>query len=110
MSRFFFLLVLILSLPLVAFADSNVDFGNADGTLTGTNAGLSLTGSTLVFVNGLPGYGNVTGDLGTLEFSTGALLSGSLNRGGTFAAGGTFTITGNGNGVPDGVIFSGTFT
>jgi hypothetical protein len=49
--------------------------------------------------------------LGSLSFSTGALTSGSLTTGGTFAAGGTFTITGNGTGgIPNGVIFSGTFS
>jgi hypothetical protein len=50
-------------------------------------------------------------DLGTVTFSTGALATGNLQMGGTFMAGGTFTITGNGaNGVHDGVIFSGSFT
>ena len=39
------------------------------------------------------------------------LTSGSLVTGATFAAGGTFTITGNGtNGIPNGVIFNGTFS
>jgi len=58
----------------------------------------------------LNGGGLITGNLGTLAFSTGALASGSLQMGGTFAAGGSFTITGNGtNGVPNGVLFSGTF-
>lgn len=54
----------------------------------------------------------ITGkDLGTVSFTTGALLSGSLQMGGTFASGGTFTIAGNGtDGLPDGVLFTGTFT
>jgi hypothetical protein len=61
-------------------------------------------------VNGLSGGGLITGNLGSVSFSTGALSSGSLQMGGTFAAGGSFTITGNGtNGVPNGVLFSGTF-
>jgi hypothetical protein len=49
--------------------------------------------------------------LGSVSFQTGALQSGSLQNGGTFAAGGWFTITGNGtNGVPNGTLFSGTFS
>jgi hypothetical protein len=54
--------------------------------------------------------GSIMGNLGTVSFSTGALATGSLQMGGTFASGGTFTITGNGtNGVHNGVIFTGTF-
>jgi len=66
----------------------------------------------LIAVNGLNGGGLITGnDLGSVSFSTGALTSGSLQMGGTFAAGGWFTITGNGtNGVPNGTLFSGTFS
>jgi hypothetical protein len=106
-----FLTILILSLPLAVFADNNVDFTNSRGTLSGTNSGLTLAGSTLIAVNGL-GSGLITGtDLGTLSFRTGNLSSGSLQMGGTLAAGGTFNITGNGtSGIPNGVIFSGTFT
>ena len=106
------LVVLALALPMAAFASSQVDFTNSGGMLTGSNSGLSLSGSTLVAVNGFNGGGLITGsNLGSLTFSTGALASGSLQTGGTFAAGGSFTITGNGNnGVPNGVIFSGTFS
>jgi hypothetical protein len=106
-----FLTVLILSLPLAVFADNNVNFTNSRGTLSGTNSGLTLAGSTLIAVNGLGG-GLITGtDLGTLSFRTGNLSSGSLQMGGTLAAGGTFNITGNGtSGIPNGVIFSGAFT
>ncbi|HUO16817.1 MAG TPA: PEP-CTERM sorting domain-containing protein [Verrucomicrobiae bacterium] len=103
--------VLALALPVAAFANS-VDFTNSGGTLSGSSSGLSLSGSTLIAVNGLGGMGLVTGnDLGSLGFTTGALLSGSLQNGGTFAGGGSFTITGNGtNGLPSGVIFNGSFT
>ena len=81
------------------------------GTLTGSSAGLSLTGSVLSGVVGLGGNGPVTGDLGSLTFTTGSLLSGNLATDAVFNSGGTFVITGNGsNGVPDGVIFSGSFT
>jgi hypothetical protein len=79
--------------------------------LSGSSAGLTLSGSELIAVNGLNGLGLVTGDLGSVSFSTGALASGSLQMGGTFASGGTFVIDGNGtNGIPNGAIFSGTFS
>ncbi len=106
------LVVLALALPMAAFASSGVDFTNSGGTLSGTNSGLSLSGSVLVAVNGLNGGGLITGsNLGSVTFTTGALTSGSLAMGGTFAAGGSFTITGNGsNGIPNGTLFSGTFS
>jgi hypothetical protein len=111
MRRVILLALLALALPMAAFANSGVDFTNSGGTLAGTNSGLSLTGSTLAAVNGLNGGGLITGNLGTVTFSTGALASGSLQMGGTFAAGGSFTITGNGtNGIPNGTIFTGTFS
>ena len=106
------LAVLALALPAAAFASSQVDFTNMGGTLSGTNAGLTLTGSTLIAVQGLNGGGLIVGsNLGSVSFTTGALASGSLQSGGTFAAGGSFSIVGNGsNGVPNGVIFAGTFS
>lgn len=111
MRRIILLALLALALPVAAFANSGVDFTNSGGTLAGTNSGLSLTGSTLAAVNGLNGGGLITGNLGSVAFSTGALTSGSLQMGGSFAAGGSFTITGNGsNGIPNGTIFSGTFS
>jgi hypothetical protein len=112
MKRTVLLALLVLALPLAAFAGSSVDFTNSGGTLTGTNAGMTLTGSVLIAVNGLNGGGLITGNnLGSVSFSTGALLTGSLQTGGTFAGGGSFVITGNGtNGIPNGTIFSGTFS
>ena len=94
------------------FASSDIDYTNSGGTLSGSNSGLTLSGSVLIAVNGLNGGGLITGNnLGSVSFSTGALTSGSLQMGGTFTAGGWFTITGNGtNGVPNGTLFSGTFT
>jgi hypothetical protein len=105
------MVVLALALPLAAFA-GNVDFTNTGGTLAGTAAGLTLTGSALTIVDGIGGLGMVSGaDLGSLTFSTGAMTSGNLTTGAIFAAGGSFTITGNGTGgIPNGVIFSGTFS
>jgi hypothetical protein len=111
MRRVALLILLALALPMAAFANSSIDFTNSGGTLVGTSSGMTLSSSTLIAVNGFGGLGLVTGNLGTVDFSTGALTSGSLQMGGTFAAGGTFTITGNGtSGIPNGVIFSGTFS
>jgi len=111
MKRIFGLVLLALVLPLAAFANSSVDFANSGGTLTGGSAGLTLSGSELIAVTGLSSMGMITGDLGTVSFTTGALSSGSLKMGGTFSAGGSFVITGNGSsGVPSGVIFQGSFS
>src|ERR1700683_3318033 len=111
MKRVVLMVVLALALPLAAFA-GDVDFTNTGGTLTGSSAGLPLTGSALTVVDGIGGLGIVSGaDLGGLAFTTGALTSGNLTTGATFAAGGSFTISGNGTGgIPNGVIFSGTFS
>jgi PEP-CTERM motif len=109
MKRMMLLFLLALALPMVAFANNSVDFTNAGGTLSGSNAGMSLSGSTLIAFGS--GGAITTGNLGTMAFSTGALISGDLQMGATFAAGGSFTITGNGtNGIPNGTIFSGTFS
>jgi hypothetical protein len=110
-NRVLLLTALVLVLPFAAFAGSSVDFTNSGGTLSGTNSGLTLTGSTLIAANGLGG-GLVTGsNLGTVSFSTGVLSGGTLQMSGTFAAGGAFSITGNGTGgIPNGVIFNGSFT
>jgi hypothetical protein len=111
MNKVLLLTALVLALPFAAFAGSSVDFTNGGGTLSGTNGGLTLTGSTLIAANGLGG-GLITGsNLGTVSFSTGMLSSGTLQMGGAFAAGGAFSITGNGTGgIPNGVIFNGSFT
>jgi hypothetical protein len=107
-----FIFALAMLLPLAAMADSNLDFSNVGGTLSGSSSGLTLSGSTLVSVDGLVGGGLVVGsNLGSVTFSTGSLLSGTLQTGATFDAGGSFVITGNGtNGLANGVIFTGTFS
>jgi hypothetical protein len=112
MRKILLLAVLALALPTAMFAGSSVDFTNSGGTLSGSNSGLSLSGSVLIAISGLNGGGLITGsDLGSVSFTTGALTGGSLQMGGTFAAGGSFTLTGNGtNGVPNGTLFSGTFS
>lgn len=108
MNRILLLVLLALALPMAAFANNSVDFTNDGGTLSGSSAGLSLSGSTLIAM-GMNGS-VTTGDLGSVAFSTAALSSGNLQNGGMFGAGGSFTITGNGtNGVFNGVVFSGSF-
>ena len=110
MKKLVLLAVLALALPTAVFASSNIDYTNSGGTLSGSKSGLSLSGSALIAVKGSGGL--ITGsDLGSVSFQTGALTSGSLQSGGTFAASGWFTITGNGtNGVPSGTLFTGTFS
>jgi len=112
MKKILLLALLALALPTAVFAGSSVDYTNSGGTLSGSSSGLTLSGSVLIAVNGLNGGGLITGnDLGSVGFATGALTSGSLQMGGTFAAGGWFTIDGNGmNGVPNGTLFTGSFS
>jgi hypothetical protein len=112
MKKILMLAVLALALPTAVFAGSSVDYTNSGGMLSGSNSGLSLSGSVLIAVHGLNGGGLITGaNLGSLSFTTGALTSGSLQMGGTFAAGGSFTITGNGtDGIANGTLFTGTFS
>src|SRR5579863_10197959 len=111
MKRMLLMVLLALALPMAAFASSGVDFTNSGGTLSGSSEGLSLSGSELISVNGLNGMGDVTGDLGSVSFTTGSLSGGSLQMGGTFNAGGSFVIDGNGtNGIPSGALFTGSFT
>jgi len=110
MKRMILIALLALALPMVAFASNSVDFTNSGGNLTGSSAGLTLTGSELIAVNGFMGGSLMTGDLGTVSFSTGA-FTGSLQMGGTFSGtGSTFDIVGgSGSGLPSN-LFSGSFT
>jgi len=72
------------ALHTAVFAGSSIDYSNSGGTLSGSNSGLSLGGSVLIAVIGNAGL--ITGfDLGSLSFETGALTSGSVQQGGTFA-------------------------
>ena len=112
MKKLVLLAVLALALPIAAFGSNQVDYTNSGGTLAGSNSGLTLSGSTLLVVKGLNGGGTISGsDLGSVSFATGALTSGSLQGNATFAAGGWFSITGNGsNGIPNGALFTGAFS
>lgn len=103
-------LIVCLGLAQAALADEGTDFSRIAGVLSGSNAGMSLTGAILdasTVFSGTP----LTGNPGTMSFSTSALVSGSLQMGGTFSGGGSVTIDGNGtNGVADGVLFFGAFS
>ena len=90
MKRIVLMALLALALPMAAVAGSITDYTNAGGTVTGSSAGLTLSGATLVSVSGL-----APGNLGTVTFSTGSFVSTSGNVS-TFNGGGSFTITGNG--------------
>lgn len=110
MKRIVLMALLALALPLASFATS-LDFSNTGGTLTGSSSGLSLSGSNLTGVSGMGTGACSTGTpCGSLSFSTGSFISTSGNVS-MFNGGGSFTITGNGtDGLPSGVIFSGTFS
>jgi hypothetical protein len=98
-------MVLCLALTLAASA-SSIDLSSSGGTIAATTNTLSLSGDVLTK------YGAISGsNLGTVTFTTAGFASGDVTNGGTLAAGGTFTITGNGSvmGVPNGVIFTGSF-
>jgi hypothetical protein len=109
MKRIVMMALLALALPVAAFA-GNIDFGNSGGTLAGSSAGLTLSGSNLTSVIGLGlGTCSTATPCGGVSFTTGALTSGNLTTGATFSSvGSTFTITGSGDGLPA-VIFTGTF-
>jgi len=116
MKRILWMAVLVFALPVAAFANSDrIDFNFVGGTLTGSASGLNLSGSEFSMVDGLNSGGMLAGNLGSITLTTGSLSSGSIScarngKCGTFS-GGTFVITGNGsNGLPGGVLFSGTLS
>jgi hypothetical protein len=112
MRRVGLLIFLLLCLPVAMWANSsNLVFQNTGGKITvGAGNSLQLSGSTLNSFTGLNGS-VISGTLGTVSFKTGAMTVGSLGTSGTFLAGGSFTISGNGsNGMGTGVLFKGSFT
>ncbi|HKS74573.1 MAG TPA: PEP-CTERM sorting domain-containing protein [Terriglobales bacterium] len=114
-SKALLFVAVLVCLPLAAFANSTVDFGYTGGRLsTPTNSYITTgpIGTTLTTVNGYNGGGLVTGsNLGTINFTTGARVSGGMGGNATFAPGGSIVITANGSGgLPTGVLFTGTFT
>jgi hypothetical protein len=108
MKRLALVLAVVALVPVAAWADT-INLTNQFGTVTITNAGVISQGSQLSSFNGIaasPGHA-----LGTVNFSTGALSSGSIWTGGTFSSvGSSFVVTGIGNsGQPKGAIFNGSF-
>ena len=84
-------------------------FTNQYGTVSIADAGIVSRGSELVaFEQIVPLKGH---SLGSVNFTVGPLLVGSLSGGGDFSDfGSSFIVTGNGNqGVPKGPIFVGAF-
>jgi hypothetical protein len=108
MRRVVVLALLALLVPTLAWADGFY-FVNRHGTVAISDAGVTSTGSQLVQFNKIKAGQNHS--LGSVDFATGALSSGSIWTGGTLSdVGSSFLITGNGqHGVPHGVIFSGAF-
>ena len=103
------ILLIMFALPIAAWANST-SFNSSGGQITSNGSELTLNASTLTAVTGLFG-GPVTGNLGAVSFTTGSLMTSSLAAGATFAAGGSFSLSGNGtNGLPTGVVFNGTFS
>jgi hypothetical protein len=110
MRRVVVLVLLALALPIAAWADG-IDLTNQFGTVSVSAAGVSSFGSQLKSFNGIsaaPGH-----SLGSVSFTTGAMIGGTLAGGGTFSSvGSTFNVIGKGNWAHghNTVIFSGSFT
>jgi len=107
--------VLVIGLSLEATANSFTTFSFSNGTFAANSSLTTITlspASVLTTVTGGPCSPACSGaNLGSVTFTTAALMSGSLAAGGTFAPGGMLTVTGNGmHGVPSGILFQGTFT
>ncbi len=87
----------------------DVGNGSTSGMATGGLSGLTMNGTDGTSPSTVTQIGSEMGsDLGTLSLTTGALLTGTLANGGTFADG-TLTITTTGWAGFSGVLFSGTF-
>jgi len=103
--------LVVLAFPVAALADNTITWVNAGGTFSASSTGLSITGSTVVGVtlpNGMP----ITGTLGTLNLTAGALTGGSLTTGCIGSGACTFLATGSSFTISDtkGPSFTGTFT
>jgi len=101
----------VLAFPVVALADNTITWVNSGGTFSASSMGLSITSSTVVGVT-MPNGMVITGNLGTLDLTAGALVSGSLTTGCLGPGGCWFSATGSSFTISDtkGPSFSGTFT
>jgi hypothetical protein len=101
MRRVVVLALLALAVPIAAWADG-IEITNQFGTVSISNmvgtGGLGTIGASTITSKGsqLTQWNSTTGHLGYVNFSTGVLTSGSISGGGTFAAGGSFDIIGEG--------------
>ena len=100
MRRVLVLALLAMVLPVAAMADG-IQIVNKNGSISISPAGIVSKGSHLHQFNGViaqPGH-----DLGSVSFSTGALISGSLQTGGIFSdVGAASERKGRGEGEPAG--------
>jgi hypothetical protein len=109
MRRVVVLALLALALPMGAWAD--IILTNQFGTVSVSAAGISSFGSQLKSFNGVSASGNHS--LGSVSFTTGAMIGGTLAGGGTFSSvGSTFNVIGKGNWEHghNTAIFTGSFT
>lgn len=108
MRRVVVLALLALALPMAAWAGT-IDLTNQFGSISISAAGISSIHSQLTSFNGVVAPKGHS--MGSVSFTTGALVSGSILGGGVFSAtGSSFVVMGKGNyGQPKGTIFSGTF-
>ena len=93
MRRVLVLALLALALPMAAWADQ-ITIINQFGSLLVSTAGISSHQSQLHSFNAItaaPGH-----SLGSVSYSTGALISGTIAGGGVFAGGGSFDVFGTG--------------
>ena len=108
MKRALWIAILALMVPVAAWSDG-VDLVNKFGSISISNAGIVSHGSQLKQFDRViasPGH-----SLGSVSFSTGALLSGSILSGGTFSdVGSSFVVIGKGSQIRHkGEVFNGAF-
>jgi len=110
MKRIAILGLCTLLLPIAAWANA-IDLTNEFGSVTIAGSGIvalrsELTGVSIGWRKAPPGH-----NLGSISFSTGALIEGTLLGGGLFSStNSSFVATGSGKyGVPKGTIFTGSF-
>jgi hypothetical protein len=93
-----------------ATATNIVNFSNIRDTLSGTAAGLNLSGSSLFAAIGLIGGRGIVNDLGLPLSNTSSLASASLGISGIINPGRFFAINRSGLKVVNDVLFAGTFS